>query len=106
MSKILKATSWTALALSLGLVFGCGSNSNLEAMVNEAKANAAAAMTKAQEADAKANSADGKAEEAILLAQEAGAKADRAYGVARAADYQVNRLSDKVDRMFKKSMYK
>jgi hypothetical protein len=105
MSKILKATSVTALALSLGLIAGCG-NSNLEAMVNEAKANAAAAMTKAQEADSRANSADGKAEEAILLAQEAGAKADRAYGIARAADFQVNRLSEKVDRMFKKSMYK
>lgn len=106
MSKFLKASSWTALALSLGLIVGCGSNSNLEAMVNDAKANAEAAMTKANEAYGIASSADSKAEEAILLAEEAGEKADKGYGIARAADYQVNRLSEKVDRMFKKSMYK
>jgi hypothetical protein len=106
MSKMLKATTWTALALSMGLIFGCSSNSNLEAMVNEAKAAADAAKTEASSASGAAMQADAKAEEALLIAKEAGEKADKAYGVARAADYQVNRLAQKVDRMFKKSMYK
>lgn len=106
MSKLLKATTWTALALSMGLIFGCSSNSNLEAMVNEAKATADAAKAEASQATGAAGQADAKAEEALLIAKEASEKANRAYGVARAADFQIGRLSQKVDRMFKKSMYK
>ena len=106
MSKMVKATAWTALALALGLTFGCSSNSNLEAMVNDAKATADSAKEAASAADDAAAEADSKATEALILAKEAKEKTEKAYGVARAAEFQANRNGQKIERMFKKSMYK
>lgn len=103
MSKLVKATVWTAFALALGLTFGCSSNSSV---ADDALATANAAKAAAAAADDAAADADSKATEALILAKQAVEKANKAYGVARAAEFQSNRNGQKIERMFKKSMYK
>lgn len=91
------------------LLGGCA---NTEA-VGKAQSTADQALQKANEASAEAAQASQKAEQAMTTAQEAKASADQANATANAAKVEsekamqeVNALSEKVDRMFKKTMQK
>ncbi len=106
MSIITKAMKWSVLGLALSLMIGCGSGGNLEAMVNDAKAKAEAATAAAEEATLAAEDADGKATEALIIAKDADKKASKAAGLAKAAQFTADRNTQKIERMFKKSMYK
>lgn len=92
MSKIIKVS---AIALSLALLGGCADMTQIE----EAKAEAAAAMAKATEAYNLATLGHGIASEAAYAAQQAQATADAALECC-------NNNSQKLDRMFEKAMMK
>jgi hypothetical protein len=80
------------LALITGLAFGCASNPELERMVNEAKQAAEHATEVANQANNTANAAKSTADQALSEAQSAQACCQK--------------NSEKIDRMFKKSMQK
>lgn len=92
MSKIIKVS---AIALSLALLGGCADMTQIE----EAKAQAAAAMAKATDAYNLAALGHGVATEAAYAAQQAQATADAAMECC-------NDNSQKLDRMFEKAMMK
>ncbi len=99
MSKIIDVLKWPVLGASFALMVGCASDGSVEAMAKEANAAAMTAQDTADDADAKAT-------EALIIAKEANAKAGKAGGMAKAADFTAMRNSKKIDRMFKKAMYK
>jgi hypothetical protein len=76
-----KATTISALVLSAGLTFGCATTKDLEAV-----------RADAQRAEATANQAQATANEARSMAADASACCKE--------------NTDKMDRMFKRSMYK
>jgi uncharacterized protein DUF3359 len=92
MSKIIKVS---VLALSLAMLGGCADMTQVE----EAKAAAAAAMAKADEAYNLATLGHGIASEAAYAAQQAQASADAALECC-------NNNGQKLDRMFEKAMMK
>jgi uncharacterized protein DUF3359 len=92
MSKIIKVS---ILALSLAMLGGCADMTQVE----EAKAAAAAAMAKANDAYNLASIGHGIASEAAYAAQQA-------QGTADAALECCNANSQKLDRMFEKAMMK
>ena len=106
MSKILDVLKWPVLGASFALMVGCASDGSVEAMAKEAKAAAAAAQESADAAQDTADEADAKATEALIIAKEANTKAGKAGGMAKSADFRATRNSKKIDRMFKKAMYK
>ena len=91
-TKIIKVT---VLALSLGMLSGCADMTQIE----EAKAAAAAAM-------AKANDAYNLAQTAHTLGSEASYAAAQAQGTAESALECCNANASKLDRMFEKAMMK
>ena len=91
-SKIIKVT---ALAISLGMLGGCADMTQVE----EAKAAAAAAMSKATDAYNLAQIANTTASEAAYGAQQAQSTAEAALACC-------NDNSSKLDRMFQKAMMK
>lgn len=80
------------VALVTGLTFGCASNPELQRMVNEAKQAAEHATEVANQANKTANVAK--------------STADQALSEAQSAQSCCQRNSEKIDRMFKKSMQK
>lgn len=94
-SKIIKIS---VLALALGMLGGCA-NPKIDAQINEAKAQAAAAMAKATDAYNLAQLGHGIASEASHAASQAQATADAALECC-------NANSQKLDRMFEKAMMK
>ncbi|MCO6442331.1 MAG: hypothetical protein J5I81_14930 [Nitrococcus mobilis] len=103
MSRTLKTTlKLSAAVLSLFLVAGCAdvpqqtlSQSDLEGISSQAaQANETAQNAKAQ------------AEAAMEAATNAQEMAQQAQGTAKSAQFTADQNSQKIDRMFKKSMYK
>ncbi len=92
MSKIIKVS---VLALSLAMLGGCADMTQIE----EAKSAAAAAMAKATDAYNLASISHGIASEAAYNATQAQSTADAALECC-------NQNSQKLDRMFEKSMMK
>jgi hypothetical protein len=83
------------LAAAIGITGGCASTSDIDAiraLAEEAKADAAQAQ---RSADAAASTAD-----------EALRKAESAQAEARDASACCEQTNEKIDRMFKRSMYK
>lgn len=80
------------VALVTGLTLGCASNPELQRMVNEAKQAAEHATEVANQANKTANVAK--------------STADQALSEAQSAQSCCQRNSEKIDRMFKKSMQK
>lgn len=99
MSRCLnKLSKFSAAALALGLLAGCateGASGDLDAV----RQDAAAALAAAQEAKAEAEAAKAAAAEAREMAV-------KAAGLAKAAQFTADRNAMKMERMFKKSMYK
>lgn len=87
------------VALVTGLTLGCASNPELQRMVNEAK-------QAAEHATEVANQANKTANDAKSTADDAKSTADQALSEAQSAQSCCQRNSEKIDRMFKKSMQK
>ncbi|MCD6389379.1 MAG: hypothetical protein J7L69_08200 [Desulfobulbaceae bacterium] len=90
-----------ALLTAIGLA-GCATNKNLEAVqaqAQQANETAEAALKAADEAKA-------EAAKATATAQEAKAEAARATATAQEAKATSDVTANKLDRMFKKAMYK
>lgn len=97
------------LALSLGVLGGCASTKDLEAVratADKAVADAAAARAAADKAAAAAAKAQSTADAAKSSADAAVSSADAAKSAAGSANACCQDTQTKIDRMFKKSMYK
>lgn len=88
-----------ALSLTVGCATNGGSGGEMEAQIQEAKQAASDAQTTADEAKAEAEAAMSAANEAKELAK-------NANGLAKSAQFTADKNAEKIDRMFKKSMYK
>ncbi|MGD8428774.1 MAG: Lpp/OprI family alanine-zipper lipoprotein [Ectothiorhodospiraceae bacterium] len=102
MSQTLKTLlKLSAAAMSLSLVVGCATqaSNDMQAQIDEAKSQAMDAQQTATDAQAKAEAAMQAANDAKEMAQEA-------QGLAKSAQFTADQNSKKIDRMFKKSMYK
>jgi methyl-accepting chemotaxis protein len=110
-----QARSYKTLSLlgaslfSIALLGGCATTDNL----NKAQSTADQALQKANEANANANAAKTAADQASQKADAANANAnaakstaDQANSTAEAAKAEVEKLAEKIDRMFKKTMQK
>ena len=93
----------------VALLGGCATTDN----VTRAQATADQAMQKAEQADANANAAKAaaaqasqKADQANATAESAKSTADQANSTAESAKAEVEKLAEKIDRMFKKTMQK
>ncbi len=98
-----------ATLISVGLLGGCATTDN----VAKAQATADQALQKANEANSNTNAARSeaaqasqKADQALRTAQEANSTANAAKAESEKAMQEVNALSEKIDRMFKKTMQK
>jgi len=103
----------TTVVLALGLVAlgGCASVSREEfetvrATANKAAADAAAARASADSAAAAAVKAQSSADAARTTSEAAKSSADAAKSASEAANACCQDTQTKIDRMFKKSMYK
>jgi type IV secretory pathway TrbL component len=97
------------LALSLGVFGGCASTKDLEAVrtvADKAVADAAAARAAADKAAAAAAKAQSTADAAKSSADAAVSSADAAKSSAQSSDACCRDTQTKIDRLFKKSMYK
>ncbi len=94
-STLITAARATVLAASVGLTAGCATTGDLERV--EGIANNA--MTTAQAAQQSVSAAQAAADNAAAVAQEAKASADAAQACC-------TETSDKIDRMFQRSMQK
>lgn len=102
MSQTLKTLlKLSAAAASLSLVVGCATQASgdMQAQIDEALQTANSAQTSA-------NRAQATADQALQSANEAKRMAAEAQSVARSAQQTADQNSEKIDRMFKKSMYK
>lgn len=93
----------------IGLLGGCATTEN----VTKAQSTADQALQKANDADANAAAAKSAADQAAQKADEANTNAaaakstaDQANSTAEAAKSEVDKLAEKIDRMFKKTMQK
>ena len=91
-----------ASLLLVGLLGGCATTEELNAV----KATADAASQKADQANATANAAKASADQANATAARAEATANEAKSTADAAKAESASTSEKLDRMFKKTMQK
>jgi Alanine-zipper, major outer membrane lipoprotein len=99
------------LAVSLGVLGGCATVSKEEfqavkATADKAAADAAAAKSAADKAAAAAAKAQASADAAKSTADAAKTSADAAKSAADVANACCQDTQTKIDRMFKKSMYK
>ena len=109
MKTVKTLTSALVLTLGLGLMTGCASSSKydqLKAMVTSAEQAAANAQRSADEAKRAAATAQQTADQAKGAAGTASATADRALRAAQDSERCCVETNDKIDRMFKRSMYK
>ncbi|MBL1432024.1 MAG: hypothetical protein COC09_09220 [Gammaproteobacteria bacterium] len=103
----LKSLSKLAVvAITAGALYGCASHEGLEASVAQAQADAASAAADASAALSAANSAKSAAASASSAASAAQKDADAAYNLASDASECCDANTDRLDRMFKKSMQK
>jgi methyl-accepting chemotaxis protein len=98
-----------AALFGVALLGGCATTD----AVTKAQSTADQALQKANEADANANAAKAAAAQASQKADEANANAnaakstaDQANSTAESAKAEVEKLAEKIDRMFKKTMQK
>jgi murein lipoprotein len=106
-----KIVAPVVLAICLGVLGGCASVSKEEldavrATASKAVADAAAAKTAADNAAAAAAKAQSTADAAKSTADAAKSSSDAAKSSAEAANACCQDTQTKIDRMFKKSMYK
>jgi hypothetical protein len=104
-----KIVAPVVLALGLGVLGGCASTKDLEAVravADKAVADAAAARAAADKAAAAAAKAQSTADAAKSSADAAVSAADAAKSTAGSANACCQDTQTKIDRMFKKSMYK
>lgn len=101
MSRTLKTTlKLSTAALSVFFVAGC-------ADVPQASQGSVAGMNdQVMQATETANNAKAQAEAAMEAATKAQEMAQQAQGTAKSAQFTADQNSQKIDRMFKKSMYK
>lgn len=104
-----KIVAPAVLVLALGVLGGCASTKDLEAVravADKAVADAAAAKAAADKAAAAAAKAQSTADAAKSSADAAVSSADAAKSTAGSANACCQDTQTKIDRMFKKSMYK
>lgn len=90
----------SALAAAFGLTVGCATtDAQLQASVEEARQEAAAAHSLATEARAEAAAA-------MEAANEAREMASNAEGLAQAAQFSADRAVERQERMIQRGMYK
>ncbi len=94
-----KVTKALIIALALGMLGGCADVARTNTQLDEARAAAAAAKAKADDAYKLAQSANEVASEAAYNATQAQKTADSALDCC-------NKNSSKIERMFKKAMRK
>ena len=94
-STLITAARATVLAVSAGLTVGCATTGEME----EVRGTANNAMSTAQAAQQSVGAAQAAADNAAAVAQEAKASADAAQSCC-------TETSDKIDRMFQRSMQK
>jgi len=106
-----KIVASAVLVISLGILGGCASVSKedldaVRATASKALADAAAAKTAADNAAAAAAKAQSSADAAKSTADAAKSSSDAAKSSSEAANACCQDTQTKIDRMFKKSMYK
>lgn len=94
-STLITAARATVLAVSVGLTAGCATTGDLDAVRDTANN----ALSTAQAAQTSVSAAQAAADNAAAVAQEAKASADAAQACC-------TETSDKIDRMFQRSMQK
>ncbi|NOX27429.1 MAG: hypothetical protein GXP21_04455 [Gammaproteobacteria bacterium] len=106
MINLKSVSKLAAVAITAGALYGCAGHEGLEAAVAEAQADAAAASADAAAALSAANSAKSAAASATSTANAAQKDANAAYDLASEASECCDANTDRLDRMFKKSMQK
>ncbi len=97
-----KLATVSALVAAVALTAGCGSNSELE----KVRATAEAAQAAAQKAQSTADAAQSAAASAQQTADQAKSTADQAAQTAEEGKTCCSEVTEKLDRMFQKSMRK
>ncbi len=106
MIKLKSVSKLAAIAISVGVLYGCASQAALDEAIAGAQATADAAAADAAAALSAANSAQSTASKAQRAADAAQKDADAAYNLATDANDCCEANTDRLDRMFKKSMQK
>ncbi len=106
MVKLKSVSKLAIVAVSVGALYGCANHTDIEAAIAEAQATADAAAADASAALSAANSAQSTADSAASAASSAQRDADAAYNLATDASDCCEANTDRLDRMFKKSMQK
>ncbi len=94
-STLITAARATVLAVSVGLTAGCATTGDMDGV----RTDATNALQKAEAAQQSASAAQAAADNAASVAQETKASADAAQACC-------TETSDKIDRMFQRSMQK
>ncbi|PCH61408.1 MAG: hypothetical protein COC05_01030 [Gammaproteobacteria bacterium] len=105
MTKFKTVSKLAAVAITAGMLFGC-SHADLKSAIADAQSTADAAAADAADALSAANSAQSTATNAQSTADAAQRDADAAYSLASDANDCCEANTDRLDRMFKKSMQK
>jgi len=105
MTRFKTVSKLAAVAITAGMLFGC-SHADLEGAIADAQSTADAAAADAAAALSAANSAKSTASSAQSAANAAQKDADAAYSLASDASACCEANTDRLDRMFKKSMQK
>ncbi len=103
--KLQKTLAVAAMVAALGISSGC-SNSEIRALVEEAKATADRAAADAGAAKAAADAAAASADEAKRMSSNAQSTANRAAQAASEAQSCCAANTDRIERMFRSSMSK
>lgn len=104
MSRMLKTTlKLSAAALSLFFVVGCATEAGT---ANYSQSDLERVGNQATQAEQTANDAKAQAQAAMEAATKAQEMAQDAQGTAKSAQFTADQNSQKIDRMFKQSMYK
>ncbi len=106
MIKLKSVSKLAIVAITVGALYGCAGHEDLEAAIAEAQSTADAAAADAAAALSAANSAKSTADSASSAASAAQRDADAAYNLATEANDCCEANTDRLDRMFKKSMQK
>lgn len=106
MIKLKSVSKLAVVAISVAALYGCANHAELEAAIAQAQSTADAAAADAAAALSAANSAKSAASSAASAASAAQKDADAAYSLATEANDCCEANTDRLDRMFKKSMQK
>jgi len=106
MIKLKSISKLAIVAITAGALYGCAGHEGLDSAIAEAQATADAAASDAAAALSAANSAQSTAASAQSTANSAQKDADAAFDLASDANDCCEANTDRLDRMFKKSMQK